>query len=72
MWFIILLVVTPHAMQPLSDRMAGFRFKSHDACMADAWKRVSGLRAVGYHGRYLCMYHNESESALAATPKADF
>lgn len=73
-WFIIMMAMDPngHALDRLTDRIQGFEYVSHAACMASARDRAAALASIGVTGSYLCMYHGEPDRELAASTKGEF
>lgn len=60
-WFIVLSAMVhgvPH--NEIGDMMTGFRFPTQAACLDDVARRADALAAIDIHGRYMCMFHNET------------
>lgn len=66
-WFIVAAIVG-QPDSPVPAALVQGRYPTWAACMIDAHRRTLGLRAIGVHGRYLCMYHRAPDRVLSATP----
>lgn len=47
-------------------------FETRAACMVHAARYGRALAYLGYHGEFLCMYHDEPDAKLATTEKGDY
>jgi hypothetical protein len=73
MWFLVVVASLHGVDQPrLSSAMADKHYPTNQACMADAARRIAALASVGVTGRYMCMYHGETDRRMAAAGKRDF
>jgi hypothetical protein len=65
MWFIVIALIVNGQLGPADPSIATWRFPTHAACMASAKARAQAMRTIaGAHGRYLCMYHGESDAEM--------
>jgi hypothetical protein len=64
-WFILIATPTTTITPPA-------RFPTHEACMIEATKRTQGMAANGFHGRYMCMFHNQPERSMAKYTTGEF
>lgn len=72
-WFIVMTIHFGGVDHPdMSNALAQRFYGSHEGCMADAREFVRKMPVRGVHGRYLCMYHNESDEELQKTRKVNF
>lgn len=68
LWFIFALLTIDGQPQPKLDRMlAAKSYLTEAACQSDAAEAAKHLAAIrGVHGRWICMFHGETEAQMKA------
>ena len=71
MWFLALILFVDGKSVD-APSLASLHYPTEAACLKSAAIRVQGMRDIGGHAVYLCMYHGEPDSELRRAPKVRF
>lgn len=74
MWF--LAVAFAHLSEAKSNALAApltsMHYESQGDCIDSARQRLTGLSSINIHGKWMCMYHEETDREMRNAPKFGF